>query len=113
MLLELDGYVLLIGVGLGVCTAMHLAENMVQLPKHILEKITPPKWFAEKYPENEWEWDVEPYPDFAKLEPICKERGIMKTTTIGKANVKLLRLRELIHLYAQELEKNPDIFYSS
>lgn len=113
VLLELDGYVLLIGVGLEVCTAMHLAESMVKFPKHILDKITPPKWFVEKYPENEWEWDVGPYPDFAKLEPICKERGIIKTTTIGKANVKLLRLRELINLYAQELEKNPDMFYSS
>lgn len=113
VILELDGYVLLIGVGLEVCTAMHLAESIVKFPTHILEKITPPKWFVEKYPENEWEWDMGPYPDFAKLEPICKERGIMKTTTIGKANTKLLRLRELIHLYAQELEKNPDMFYSS
>jgi aminoglycoside 3-N-acetyltransferase len=53
--LELDGYVLLMGVGLRVCTAMHLAENRVQFPQRILEKITPPEWFVEKYAENEWE----------------------------------------------------------
>ncbi|MGQ9530746.1 MAG: AAC(3) family N-acetyltransferase [Candidatus Bathycorpusculaceae bacterium] len=28
ILYELDGYILLIGVGLEVCTAMHLAEGM-------------------------------------------------------------------------------------
>lgn len=111
VLLELDGYVLLIGVGLGVCTAMHLAESMVQLPKHILEKITPPEWFVEKYPEDEWEWDVGPYPDFAKLEPMCKAHGIMRTTTIGNATVRLLRLRELIDLYAEALGENPYMFY--
>lgn len=111
VLFELDGYILLLGVGLEVCTAMHLAESMVQFPKHMLEKITPPKWFVEKYPQNEWEWDVGPYPDFAKMEPICKEHGIMKTTTIGKATVKLLRLRELIDLYVEALRSNPDMFY--
>ena len=56
-LLELDGYILLIGVGLDRCTAMHLAEKRVKLPVHILKKISPPKWLVEKYSEGEWEWD--------------------------------------------------------
>jgi len=110
---DLDGYVLLLGVDLGVCTAMHLAEGMVQLPQHILEKITPPEWFVERYPKGEWEWDVGPYPDFSKLEPICKEHGIMKSTTIGRATVKLSKLRELIDLYAEALRGNPDMFYTT
>jgi aminoglycoside N3'-acetyltransferase len=108
---DLDGYVLLLGVDLGVCTAMHLAERIVELPERILAKITPPGWFVEKYPKDEWEWDIGPYPNFAKLEPICKERGIMRITVIGEATVKLLKLRELIDLYAQELRKNPELFY--
>jgi len=53
VLYELDGYVLLMGVNLGVCTAMHLAERMVRLPDHILEKLTPPEWFVEKYPKDQ------------------------------------------------------------
>ena len=80
---ELDGYVLLIGVGLDRCTAMHLAEKRVHFPERILKGITPPKWFVEKYPEGEWEWDVGPYPDFAKLTQPCLERGIMKTVKVG------------------------------
>jgi len=110
-MLELDGYILLIGVGLSVCTAMHLAEKRVQFPKHILEKITPPKELLEKYPEKEWEWDFGPYPDFSKMEEPCLNLGIMETVKVGEAILKLVRLRELIDLYTEYLTKNPDLFY--
>lgn len=111
-MLELDGYVLLMGVGLRVCTAMHLAESRVQFPEHILKKITSPKWFFEKYPENEWEWDVGPYPDFAKLEEPCLKYGIMKTAKVGEATLKLVKLRKLVDLYTEYLKINPDPFYA-
>lgn len=52
-LLEANGYILLIGVGLDRCTAMHLAEDRVPLPERILKKITPPAGLLEKYPEPE------------------------------------------------------------
>jgi len=109
--LEAEGYILLIGVGLSVCTAMHLAEKRVQFPKHILKKITPPKEFLEKYSETEWEWDFGPYPDFSKMEEPCLEHGITKTVRVGEATLKLVRLRELIDLYTEYLTKNPDLFY--
>lgn len=110
-LLEMDGYILLIGVGLDRCTAMHLAEKRVQFPEHILKKITPPKWFVEKYPEGEWEWDFGPYPDFAKLTEPCVKRGIMKSVKVGEATLRLVRLRELIDLYVEYLKKDPNLFY--
>lgn len=111
-LLELDGYILLIGVGLEVCTAMHLAEERVAFPKHILEKITPPKWFVEKYPAREWEWDFGPYPDFSKMEEPCRKHKIMKTVKVGEATLRLVKLRELIDLYTEYLKRNPDQFYA-
>jgi len=110
-LLELDGYILLIGVDLDRCTAMHLAEKRVRFPDRILKMITPPKWFVQKYPGDEWEWDIGPYPDFAKLTQPCLDRGIMKTVTVGEATLKLVKLRELIDLYVEYLEKEPDVFY--
>jgi len=106
-LLELEGYILLVGVDLGVCTAMHLAEELVVLPEHILKKITPPKWFVEKYPEDEWEWDFGPYPEFSKLEEPCQKHKRMKTIKVGEATLKLVRLRELIDLYVEYLRKTP------
>lgn len=115
-LLHADGYILLLGVSLGCCSAMHLAERHVQLPPHILERITPPPELLEKYGTDlgwpEWDIGFGPYPDFAKMEKPCKEHGIMKTVTIGEAKVKLLRLSELIDLYAEYLGKNPELFYT-
>jgi len=35
----------------------------------------------------------------------------MKTAKIGETAVKLLRLRELINLYAEYLRRNLDLFY--
>jgi aminoglycoside 3-N-acetyltransferase len=110
-LLELDGYILLIGVGLDRCTAMHLAEKRVQFPDRILGMITPPKWFVEKYPGDKWEWDVGPYPDFAKMTQPCLKRGIMKTVKVGEASLKLVKLKELIDLYVEYLKKDPHLFY--
>jgi aminoglycoside 3-N-acetyltransferase len=110
-LLEMDGYIILIGVDLDRCTAMHLAEQRVQFPEHILKKITPPKWFVEKYPEGEWEWDFGPYPDFVKLTEPCVKRGIMKTVKVGEATLRLVRLNDLIDLYVEYLKKDPDLFY--
>jgi len=112
-LLELDGYILLIGVGLDRCTAMHLAEKRVRFPEHILKKINPPKWFVKKYPEGKWEWDFGPYPDFVQLTDPCLERGIMKTVKVGESTLKLVKLRKLVDLYVEYLEKDPDLFYGA
>jgi aminoglycoside 3-N-acetyltransferase len=81
--LESNGYILLISVGLEVCTAMHLAKKRVQLPSRILKKITAPEWFVKKYPEGEWEYYFGPYPNFAKLTKSCLKRGMMKTVKVG------------------------------
>lgn len=112
---ELNGYVLLIGVGLDVCSAMHLAEEEAQLPKHLLAKIQPPQELIVKYGKDlgwpKWDIGFGPYPDFAKMEEPCRKHGIMKTAKIGKSKVKILKLRELIKLYAEHLRRNSDIFY--
>jgi len=114
-LLKADGYILLLGVSLGVCSAMHLAEEHVQLPPDILEKLKPPEELIEIYgPDLGWpKWDIGfgPYPNFGKMEKPCTEHSIIKTVKIGEAEVKLLRLRELIDLYTEYLRKNPHLFY--
>jgi aminoglycoside 3-N-acetyltransferase len=116
-LLELDGYILLLGVDLGCCSSMHLAEERVQLPQRILERLEPPERLKEirrRYWHGTEKIDIKfgvPYPDFAKMEEPCRKQGIMKITRIGEATIKLLRLSELINLYASALREKPDIFY--
>jgi len=101
-LLEADGYILLLGVDLEACSAMHLAERQVQLPPHILRKTESPRELLKRYGEDlgwpEWDIGFGPYPDFAKMEEPCREHGIMKTVKIGEATVRFLKLRELNRL---------------
>jgi len=111
-LLELDGYILLIGVGLDRCSSMHLTEERVQIPKRILDKTTLPQELREKYPENEWDVGFGPYPDFPKMEEPYFKHKIIKTVKIGKATVKIARLRDMIDLFAEYLKRNPDSFYT-
>jgi len=110
-LMMMDGYILLLGATLACCSSMHLAEEHIKLPQHILDRITPPPDLAEKYRREKIGFGYGPYPDFGKMEEICIKHGIMKTVKIGETTVKLLRLRELIDLYAEYLQKDPDLFY--
>lgn len=55
--------------------------------------------------------DLGPYPDFAKLTNPCIERGIIKTVKVGEATLELIKLRELIDLYVEYLNMDPDLFY--
>jgi aminoglycoside 3-N-acetyltransferase len=110
-LLELDGSILLLGVTLAVCSAMHLAEENVELPGYIAGKSLPLAEAQQKYPPGEWCIGGGPYPDFGLMEGPCQERGILKITRTGDAVVKLVRLRELIDLYAEYLRNCPEAFY--
>jgi len=110
-LLELDGSILLLGVTLAVCSSMHLAEERVTLPRHIADKLALPAEAQQKYPPGEWCIDGGPYPDFVLMEGPCQDRGLLKMTRIGDSVVKLIRLRELIDLYAEYLRNCPEAFY--
>lgn len=110
-LLEVDGYILLLGVTLGCCSSMHLAEQYVQLPQRILDRTTPPEELAKQYRSEEIHFGFGPYPDFELMEEPCRECGIMKSVKLGEADVKMVRLRELVDLYAEYLRRDPDRFY--
>jgi aminoglycoside 3-N-acetyltransferase len=110
-LLKLDGHILLLGITLDNCSAMHLAEEYVQLPDYIRRKITLPPELRDRYPSDQWEIGFGPYPDFVLMEGPSQERDIMKLARIGDAVVRMARLRELIDLYAEYLRRAPEVFY--
>jgi len=110
-LMDLGGFILLVGVGLEVCTAMHLAEERVALPRRLRDEVTPPSWSTKKYPEGEWDWDFGPYPEFAKMERPCLEREILVTAMIGQATLRFGRLKDLVDLYDLWLREDPYRFY--
>jgi aminoglycoside 3-N-acetyltransferase len=110
-LLALDGHILLLGVTLGNCSSMHLAEEGITLPSYIVEKMTMPAELRAKYPSREWNIGFGPYPDFMLLEGPAQAREVMELTRIGNAIVRFARLRDLVDLYAEYLRWAPEIFY--
>ena len=110
-LLALDGSILLLGVTLGTCSSLHLAEEGITLPRYITGKLTMPADLRAKYPGEEWEIGFGPYPDFVLLEGPAQARGVMQLTRLGNAIVRSARLRDLIDLYAEYLRESPEIFY--
>ena len=111
-LLTAGGYILMLGVDLNCCSSMHLAEDQVEIPQRIVERTIFPPELKEKYSGPEWNVGFGPYPEFGKMGEICERAGIVRETTIGKARVTLFVLRELIDLYAEELRRDPDQFYT-
>jgi aminoglycoside 3-N-acetyltransferase len=110
-LLELDGYILLLGVTLECCSALHLAEERVTLPDLIARRMRLPAHLREQYPPGQWMIGFGPYPDFVLMEGPCQQRRIMKLATIGAALARLVRLGALIDLYAECLREYPEAFY--
>lgn len=108
---ELDGHILLLGVTTASCTSLHLAEQYVALPEFILRRLRKPAWFLQQYPPELWDVGYGPYPDFVLMEGPCQHRGIMRIEKIGNAVVRLVRLRELVDLYASLLRRCPEVFY--
>jgi len=110
-LLDLDGHILLLGVTLAYCSAMHLAEEGLELPEYIAARLRLPERLQKQYPSGQWVLAFGPYPDFLLMEGPCQQRGIMRLTTIGNAVVRLVPLRALVDLYAEHLRTFPEAFY--
>ena len=112
--LKLDGSILLLGVGTGPISALHIADRrLVQLPPHIVKMIKPPEELQRRLDAENLICGFGPYPEMSLMEDVCRAAGILKETEIGRAKVKLLRLREAVELYAAELRRDPDRFFHS
>jgi len=109
---DLDAFILLLGVGVGCCSSMHLAERrFVDLPQRIIRRITPPADLAERFERENVHFGFGPYPDIGRMEKPLRDEGILAAVTIGAAQVKLGRLRLMVDSYCNALRADPDSFY--
>ena len=99
--------ILLLGVELNSCSALHLGEEEVTLPEHLIRRIKVPVELRRQYPEEEWDIGFGPYPNFTQLQPEAEARNLIHTTTIGKATVSLFKLDAAL------LNQDPDRFFTS
>ena len=98
-LIHEGGHILLLGVGLGSCTAMHVAESIAGVPclgyredlGRVLQggKVT-------YVPIDVWREGGECYVERHALEPRMRQARMMKDITVGKAQLHLLKGSDLV-----------------
>ncbi len=105
---DLDGQVLLLGVGHDANTALHLAELMAGVPygvpKHITinESCRPVRV---DYRENDHCCER-----FALADGWLRSRGLQREGKVGNATSRLFRIRDAVALATAELARDPLIF---
>jgi len=106
-LLEIDGYVLLIGVGIDRCSSMHLAEKM-GLPAEINKYFKVPDNVRQEYSSDiHIAYGRTPDDGWGKVLVTAEQQGLIKRHTIGQAKCMLFKARPIIGIYESALRNDP------
>lgn len=105
---EFDGQVLLLGIGHDANTTVHLAENMAGMrylrPKHltVLREGAPAR-----YEYEELDHCCE---NFAKLDEWLEEKGQQRRGSVGHAEARLMRSRDVVETALLRLRQEETVF---
>ncbi|QSQ19090.1 AAC(3)-VI family aminoglycoside N-acetyltransferase [Pyxidicoccus parkwayensis] len=105
---ELDGQVLLLGVGHDADTTLHLAELFAGVPYGVPRHITvlqDGRPARVEYLENDHCCER-----FALADTWLRERGLQSEGTVGHAHARLIRSRDIVAVALEQLEKDPLVF---
>jgi aminoglycoside 3-N-acetyltransferase len=107
-LLTIDGWVLLLGVGIGSCSSMHQAED-AGIPAEIAAFFELPADIRRDYPEDMYYIAYGSTPDDAweKVRAEAEERGLIRRHKIGDAECMLFRARSVVGIYEHALRTDP------
>jgi aminoglycoside N3'-acetyltransferase len=99
-LLDVDGWVLLIGVNIHRCSSMHLAED-VEIPESITRRFALPEDLQRDYPEDEWaigygETPGDPW--MAAWEEAARQ-GLVREGQIGQARCTLFKAKAMVSIH--------------
>ncbi|MHB0877592.1 MAG: AAC(3) family N-acetyltransferase [Anaerolineae bacterium] len=108
-LLEVDGWALLIGVGIDRCSSMHLAEESVPLPPALERYLAVPDEVAGHYPADLWAVGVEQSAadPWMKVWDEALRRGIVRHGRIGSAECSLFKARAMVSIYEDFRRDDP------
>jgi aminoglycoside 3-N-acetyltransferase len=108
-LLDLDGRVLLLGVGIGRMSSMHQAEGRVSLPDRIQRLFEAPRDLASRYDAAEWVigYGSAPLDPWQTVWEQALELGLISRGAIGRSECALLRARPVVALYEGLLRHDP------
>lgn len=107
-LLDIDGWTLLLGVDIGRCSSMHLAED-VPIPEEIRERFRVPADILRDYPQDRWRigYGATPGDPWAKVWAEAQQRGLIRTRTIGQSACKLFKARAMVSIYEEMRRTDP------
>ena len=92
------------------CSALHIAEERVQLPKEIRKLM---EWRVSQdllkvYPLENWLIGCSgAWGDFLIVQEEAEKLGLIDKTIIGTATVRLFEAKPLVDLYEKLLRENP------
>jgi aminoglycoside 3-N-acetyltransferase len=109
VLLDVDGWVLLLGVDIHRCSSMHQAEGRVGIPEPIEAQRRVPEDVLRDYPEEKWYIECANTLDDAwgKVQDEAERRGLIRRRRIGQADCMLFRARAVVGLYEEALREDP------
>ena len=110
-LIRLDAWNLFLGVGFGSCTALHVVEEQLRVPYRTHRdfgdcSIVHADGQARPCISTEYLRKPGYFNDFAKMEKVFADRGALKTTRVGDANVKNIRIRDVIQITRDLVERD-------
>lgn len=107
-LLEIDGWALLLGVDIGRCSSMHLAED-VPIPEEIRERFKVPADILRDYPQDRWGigYGSTPGNPWLKVWEEALRQGLVRTRTIGQSECKLFKAKAMVSIYEEMRRTDP------
>ncbi len=106
---ELDGEVLLLGVGHDADTTLHLAELLggapYRTPKHCTVADVDGRPVRVEYGENDHCCER-----FALADDWLRARGLQREGVVGSASARLLRSRDIVSVACEQLARDPLVF---
>jgi len=105
-IVELDGYILLLGVDLDRCTMMHTFEILANAPylSQVDGEFLDGKGRKVRKTFSQFPG---PHRDFIGLTTRFEKAGIIRKTKIGRAVVRLIRAKDMIAEGLRAMEENP------
>jgi aminoglycoside N3'-acetyltransferase len=108
-LLEIGGWVLLLGVGFDRCSSMHLAEEAAGIPEQIRACFEVPADIRRDYPADVWEigYGETPGDPWGRVWSIAEREGLIKKGSVGQARCLMFKAKAVISIYEELLRADP------
>ncbi len=106
-LLEVDGWALLLGVNIERCSSMHQAEK-VGIPDKVKQCFATPEEIRRNYPNDIYiAYGETPDRAWLKIQDAAEQCGFIKKHTIGNAECRFFKAREVVGMYEEALRTDP------